>query len=148
MRNILDVRNGSIFYKFDGDGPSETGKFRLEEDAGFVYLKSFRTENYLQPDDDGYVCCIESARQEQSRWEVVRADIENKWLWDRCDRCNRPVVNEHNVCFLRKLALVSGLGCGAVCAAALPVLGFGLAGISAGSFAASIQRPAVVAGVV
>ncbi|KAI3631000.1 hypothetical protein MIR68_010984 [Amoeboaphelidium protococcarum] len=63
-----------------------------------------------------------------------------------CPCCGRPLVNEHNVGILRRRILASGAAFGVAGAAALPLLGFGLGGISAGSFAAWIQGPAIAAG--
>ncbi|KAI3638847.1 hypothetical protein MIR68_003345 [Amoeboaphelidium protococcarum] len=63
-----------------------------------------------------------------------------------CPCCGRPLVNEHNVRILRLRILASGAACGLAGAAALPLLGFGLAGITSGSFAAWVQVPAVAAG--
>lgn len=47
---------------------------------------------------------------------------------------------------LRIIIAGSGLAGTILCGIVLPFLGFGLGGITAGSFAASIQGPAVVAG--
>jgi hypothetical protein len=67
-------------------------------------------------------------------------------VFARCPICNKPLVNEANVKIIRLVArgigaagLVSGI-------AFLPILGFGLAGVQAGSLAAALQGPAVAAG--
>ena len=67
-------------------------------------------------------------------------------MWERCRTCNKPLNNEINIKTLRKIIISSGLGGLLLGGCALPFLGFGLGGISAGSFAASMQGPAVVAG--
>ena len=67
-------------------------------------------------------------------------------MWERCPQCNKPLNNEANIKTLRAIMIGSGLGGMILGVLALPLLGFGLGGISAGSFAASIQGPAVVAG--
>jgi hypothetical protein len=66
-------------------------------------------------------------------------------VFARCPICSKPLVNEANVKIIRLVArgigvagLVSGI-------AFLPTLGFGLAGLQAGSLAAAMQGPAVVA---
>ncbi|KAI3651300.1 hypothetical protein MP228_004781 [Amoeboaphelidium protococcarum] len=63
-----------------------------------------------------------------------------------CPACGRPLPNEHNVRILRRRILASGAAAGLLGAAALPLLGFGLGGITAGSLAAWMQVPAVAAG--
>ena len=67
-------------------------------------------------------------------------------MWERCPNCNQPLNNEANIITLRKIIIGSGVGGLLLGGCALPFLGFGLGGISAGSFAAGIQGPAVVAG--
>jgi Interferon-induced 6-16 family len=67
-------------------------------------------------------------------------------VWELCPHCGMPLNGEENIRRLR--IVIIGAGFGGVCcgAALLPALGFGLGGITAGSFAAGIQGPAVVAG--
>jgi hypothetical protein len=67
-------------------------------------------------------------------------------MWERCQQCNKPLNNEANIKTLRLIIAGSGLAGTILGGIALPFLGFGLGGITAGSFAASIQGPAVVAG--
>jgi hypothetical protein len=54
--------------------------------------------------------------------------------------------NEANIMILRNIVLGSGLAGTLLGVIALPLLGFGIGGIVAGSIAASIQGPAVAAG--
>lgn len=61
------------------------------------------------------------------------------WNWELCPTCDKPLVNEDNLRKLRKIIVVSGLGCGVLGAATLPLLGFGLGGVTAGSIAAGWQ---------
>lgn len=70
----------------------------------------------------------------------------NMMEWDRCAICQKPLNNETNILKLRKIVLGAGLGSMFLGGAALPLLGFGLSGITAGSIAAGLQGPAVVAG--
>ncbi|KAI3654171.1 hypothetical protein MP228_000890 [Amoeboaphelidium protococcarum] len=63
-----------------------------------------------------------------------------------CPCCGRPLVNEHNVRILRIKILASAVAGGVAGATALPLLGFGLGGITAGSFAAWMQGPSVAKG--
>ncbi|XP_011705111.1 PREDICTED: interferon alpha-inducible protein 27-like protein 2B [Wasmannia auropunctata] len=56
-----------------------------------------------------------------------------------CPNCNKPLPNEENLYKLRTLLLGTTVIGGILGCATLPLLGFGLAGISAGSFAASWQ---------
>ncbi|CAD6216193.1 GSCOCG00004411001-RA-CDS [Cotesia congregata] len=70
-----------------------------------------------------------------------------------CPTCNKPLINEENLKLLRikwikwgvcgPLFTVAG---GIIGACVLPFLGFGAGGVTAGSFAASWQGPAVAAG--
>ena len=64
---------------------------------------------------------------------------------ERCPKCNKPLNNETNIKTLRIIIAGSGLAGNIFNWFALPFLGFGLGGITAGSFAANIQGPAVVA---
>ncbi|KAI8891690.1 hypothetical protein BC833DRAFT_626571 [Globomyces pollinis-pini] len=68
-------------------------------------------------------------------------------MWERCPKCNKPLNNEANIKTLRIIIAGSGLAGTILGGIALPFLGFGLGGITAGSFAASLQGPAVVAGI-
>lgn len=67
-------------------------------------------------------------------------------MWERCHQCGKPLNNEANINTLRKIIIPSGVGGLILGTIALPFLGFGLGGIAAGSFAAAMQGPAVVAG--
>jgi hypothetical protein len=67
-------------------------------------------------------------------------------MWEHCQQCNKPLNNEANIKTLRTIMAGSSLAGTFLGVIALPLLGFGLGGITAGSFAAGIQGPAVVAG--
>jgi Interferon-induced 6-16 family len=66
--------------------------------------------------------------------------------WVLCLHCGRPLNNEENVSTLRRVIFVTGAGGLVLGGALLPAFGFGLGGITAGSFAAGMQGPAVAAG--
>ena len=66
--------------------------------------------------------------------------------WELCHQCNKPLNNEANIKLLRSTIVGGGLAGVLLGGLALPALGFGLGGIAAGSFAAGVQGPAVVAG--
>jgi hypothetical protein len=67
-------------------------------------------------------------------------------MWDQCQKCIKPLNNESNIKSLRIIIAGSSLAGSVLGGFLLPFLGFGLQGITAGSFAASIQGPAVAAG--
>ncbi|KAI8900831.1 hypothetical protein BC833DRAFT_580266 [Globomyces pollinis-pini] len=77
---------------------------------------------------------------------TVTDTTPNKKMWEGCPNCNKPLNNEANIKTVRKIIAGSGLAGAILGGIALPFLGFGLGGITAGSFAASVQGPAVVAG--
>lgn len=64
-------------------------------------------------------------------------------MWERCPNCGKPLNNEANI---KTLRTILGLGGVILGGSTLPLLGFGLGGITAGSFAAWIQGPAVMTG--
>lgn len=70
--------------------------------------------------------------------------------YEYCPICNRPLINEANLRVLRIRWAGIGIGVtvggGVLGACLLPILGFGSAGIAAGSWAASVQGPAIAAG--
>jgi hypothetical protein len=65
--------------------------------------------------------------------------ITFKMIFNNCPNCGRPLVNEHNLIILRRLILASTVVGGIAGFSILPLLGFGLAGITGGSIAASWQ---------
>ncbi|XP_031629586.1 interferon alpha-inducible protein 27-like protein 1 [Contarinia nasturtii] len=69
-------------------------------------------------------------------------------MWDRCPKCGKPLVCESNVWTLRALIGGCTVGGAIIGAASLPLLGFGTAGVAAGSAAAAWQSSigAVAAG--
>lgn len=66
-------------------------------------------------------------------------DPDSWSFYDRCPHCKKPARSPSNLRRLRTLVVGGTLSCGLMGAAALPFLGFGLGGITAGSFAASWQ---------
>ena len=56
-------------------------------------------------------------------------------MWEQCQQCNKPLNNEANIKTLRIIIAGSGLAGTILGGIALPFLGFGLGGITAGSFA-------------
>lgn len=60
-------------------------------------------------------------------------------MFEKCRECNKPIVNETNLKKLRLLVLGGLITGGAFGASILPFLGFKLAGIYAGSIAATWQ---------
>lgn len=77
--------------------------------------------------------------------KISYLDFQKK-NWDLCEQCDKPLSNEANIKILRIIIAGSGLVGIILGGIALQCLGFGLGGITAGSLAASIQGPAVVAG--
>jgi hypothetical protein len=68
------------------------------------------------------------------------------YTFEKWSRCHKTLNNEANILVLRRIVYASGAFGLLTGALALPALGFGLGGISAGSVAAWIQGPAVAAG--
>lgn len=60
-------------------------------------------------------------------------------FWDRCPKCGKPLVNEANLWKLRGIIGGCAIGGGLLGAAMLPLVGFGSAGVAAGSAAAAWQ---------
>lgn len=60
-------------------------------------------------------------------------------LFDKCIGCNKPLINKKNLSRLRILIIGTMTTGGILGCATLPLLGFGLAGITSGSLAASWQ---------
>lgn len=73
---------------------------------------------------------------------------KNFEMFQKCSICKKPIVNEFNLKKLRILMLAGGVSGGLLGVAVLPLLGFGLSGIAAGSLAATWQASigSVVAG--
>lgn len=69
-------------------------------------------------------------------------------VFTKCLVCDKPLVCEGNLKILRGIVIGSTVGAGILGVAALPLIGFGLGGIAAGSFAAAWQSSigAVAAG--
>lgn len=53
--------------------------------------------------------------------------------------CNKPLVNESNLRTFRKIVGACGIGGSILGAMALPLIGFGAGGVTAGSYAAAWQ---------
>lgn len=60
-------------------------------------------------------------------------------FFEECPSCRRPLTNEANLRKLRRIIIGTFLTGGILGAAALPLIGFGAAGVTAGSFAAAWQ---------
>lgn len=69
-------------------------------------------------------------------------------FWEKCRHCNKPRVCAANLKKLRWLMVGSTAGFGVLGALALPLIGFGIAGVTGGSIAAAWQSSigAVAAG--
>lgn len=69
-------------------------------------------------------------------------------IYEKCSKCDKPLVNETNLKRLRALVIGSTAAVGIIGIALLPLLGFTTGGIAAGSAAASWQASigAVAAG--
>ena len=77
--------------------------------------------------------------------------MKDKYGYQLHPTCQRPLINEANLLQLRKnwikwgvCALLASAAGAILGACVLPFLGFGAAGVTAGSFAASWQGPATM----
>lgn len=60
-------------------------------------------------------------------------------FFEKCNLCSKPLVNEKNLSLLRKLIFGATITGGVIGTMSLPLIGFGFAGVTAGSLAASWQ---------